>query len=111
MSDTSVSDHCVEPPTLNGRWQAESYDEITMNLVVVDGDPAVPLVSVRIPIQGLYIQTDTTGTPISFGDQNTLATNGAANGNILYQGNEPVFIPISDVSRVWVHQPIAGLPS
>lgn len=76
---------------------------------ITGASTATPLATSSIPCKGLFVSPDlTAGQPISIGDSNVAAGSGLWRGVILVPGNNPIFVPTDDVSKVYFNSDSAS---
>lgn len=81
---------------------------ITGTKTVTTAGTAVQVTTSATPIGGVWVAADMGGGPLAVGDSSVLAANSSQQGVILTPGNPSTFIPINDLSLLWVDAQTSG---
>lgn len=90
--------------------------KVSPNTIIVSGRKAIsgantatPLASTPTPCLGVWVSGDiSAGQPMSVGDSNVAAGDGSWRGVIVIPGNDPVYLPCDDLSRVYFNSTSSG---
>lgn len=97
---------------LQGTWnfkEAPNPVLIPGRTAIAGANTATPLLSSSTPCQGVLVSADPgAGQIISVGNSTVAAGTGAWKGVILFPGNQPLYIPTDDVSKVYFNSDNAG---
>ena len=81
---------------------------VTGSKTVTTAGTAVQITTTATPIGGVWLAADMSGGPMAVGDSSVLAANNSQQGVILTPGNQSTFVPINDLSLLWVDAQTSG---
>lgn len=69
----------------------------------------VQITTTSIPMTGVWLAADTGNTnPVVVGDSSVVAAAGSEQGILLFPGNPPMFLPVTNLNMLWVDSQTNG---